>query len=348
MFGLRRHEVMGLDIGSAAVKIVQLRRNQRGWTVAAAAIADISHKNAAGHGNKEADSVRAIHKCMRLAGMRTRFAACAVGGPQVVVRNFEFSSVAADETERAILLEAKQVCPFNTDEISVDYCLLGDANKEATGYLAVATESVVKSKAHIARKAGLNCALMDIDGLALLNCYTEVEQPASKYDTAILSVGSSHTTLAIEGKTGIPFIRDLSYAGDSIMEEVANHSNLETHEVSEILSADPQQIDPNIRKSFEKACDRLISDINNTIRYHAAMDRSSDIQKILVCGGFALFAGLAELLDDKLSMKVRLWNPFDKIQCHSERTHHGVLLRNSLHKNGPAMAVAAGLAMRDI
>ncbi|MHC4116261.1 MAG: type IV pilus assembly protein PilM [Planctomycetota bacterium] len=351
MFGFKRHEVMGLDIGSSAVKAVQLRRSQHGWTVVAAAIAEISDERATDDpGHKEAGDVRAINRCLRLAGMRTRLAVCGVGGPEVVVRNFGFSAVPADETEKAVLLEAKQVCPFNTDEIAVDYCLLDNSygGAETTGYLVVATENLVKGKARLAKRAGLDCTLMDIDGLALLNCFKEVEQPSEKQETAILSVGSKHTTLAIEGKNGCPFIRDLSYAGDSIIEDVADRNNLETEEVSRILSAKAREIDPDIRKSFEKACHRLVIDINKTFRYYAAVDRSSDIQKILVCGGFALFAGLAEFLDKQLPMKVGLWNPFDKMRCHAEHNHHGVLLRNILQKHGPAMAIGAGLAMRNV
>jgi Tfp pilus assembly PilM family ATPase len=61
-----------------------------------------------------------------------------------------------------------------------------------------------------------------------------------------------------------------------------------------------------------------------------------------------MFANLAEFLNSKLPMEVTLWNPFDKMQCHAGRNHRGVLLKNVLHKSGPAMAVAAGLAMRSI
>lgn len=352
MFGLGRNEIMGLDIGSSAVKIVQLSRGQNEWVVTAAGSVDISDKGDDSPGRRETNVLRAILNCVRLTGVRTRFAVCGVGGQEVVVRNFDFPAVPADETERAIMLEARQVCPFNTDEIAIDYHLLGNGNGDGdgktTGYLVVATDRLVKSKVRLAKRARIDCALMDIDGLALLNCFNEIEEARDNQRTAVLSVGSTHTTLAIEGKNGRPFIRNLNYAGESITRKIADRSNLDTEQVKAILSEGMQNADPDIRESFEEVCGRLVTDITKTFRYYGALDRSVDIQKIQVCGGFAMFANLAEFLNSKLPMEVTLWNPFDKIQCHAGRNHRGVLLKNVLHKNGPAMAVAAGLAMRSI
>lgn len=341
---------MGLDIGSSAVKIVKLSHYQNGWSVAAAGSVDISDKGDDSPGRREANILRAILNCIRLTGVRTHLAVCGVGGQEVVVRNFDFPAVPASETERAIKLEARQVCPFNTNEIAIDYRMLGngDGNGETTGYLVVATDRLVKSKARLAKRARIDCALMDIDGLALLNCFNEVEEARDNQGTAVLSIGNMHTTLAIEGKNGCPFIRDLNYAGDSIVKKVAAESNLDTDEVKTILCEDIQSVDPAIRKSFEEACGRLVTDITHTFRYYGALDRSADIQKIQVCGGFAMFADLVEFLNSKLPMEVTLWNPFDKMRCYAGRNHRGALLKNTLHKNGPAMAVAAGLAMRSI
>jgi len=53
-------------------------------------------------------------------------------------------------------------------------------------------------------------------------------------------------------------------------------------------------------------------------------------------------------LDSRLPMKVATWNPFEKMRCQVGRHHRGVLVKNILRKNGPAMAVAAGFAMRSI
>lgn len=348
MFGFRRTEVIGVDIGSFAVKIVQLRKTHSGWLVSAAGVVDITEGGKESTSRSEANSLRAIHNCLRLTGVKTKLAICGIGGPEVAVRNFEFPAVPPEEAERAILLEAKQVCPFNTDDIAFDYRLIPESNGKTKGYLVVANNKLVKGKTRLVKKAHLNCALMDVDGLALLNCFNELEKPRDGHGTAILNIGSRHTTLAIEGSNGWPFVRDLNYAGDSIIRTVAAENNVSPESVKTMLSSDSKEVKADIHQSLEKACSRLITDINKTVRYYGARGRSSDIRKILVCGGFALFRELIRLLDSQLPMEVKLWNPFEKMRCHAGRNHRAALLKGIVRKNGPAMAVAAGLAMRSI
>lgn len=339
---------MGVDIGSFAVKILQLRRSSTQWLVTAAGIVDISEKGTDNPGRKEANSARAVHNCMRLTGIKTKLAVCGVGGAEVAVRNFEFPIIPEEQIDSAIMLEAKQVCPFNTDQIAVDYRLIPDGDGKTRGYLVVVTDRLVKSIVRLIHRAHLNCTMIDVDGLALLNCFNEIEKPEKNHGTAILNIGSHNTTLAIEENGGWPFIRNLVCAGDSILEGIAAENEITMDDVRAMFAGDTKDISANVQASFERACNRLINDINKTVRYYGAQERTSDIRRILVCGGFSLFGNLVEILNNNLPMEVKLWNPFEKMRCHVGRNHRGVLVKNILRKNGPAMVVAAGLAMRAI
>lgn len=348
MFGLGRQEVMGVDIGSSAVKIVQLHKANNSWLVTAAGLVDISDKGLENPGRKETNSARAVHNCIRLSGIRTKLAVCGVGGAEVAVRDFEFPPIPEEQIERAIMLEAKQVCPFNTDQITVDYHLIPDGENKTKGYLVVATDNVVKNIVRVANRAHIDCILMDVDGLALINCFNELEKQEKNHGTAILNIGNNYTTLVVEGDGGRPFIRNLNYAGDNIIESIAAENEMMPDAVKTMFAGDPKEIPANIQESFGRACNRLINEIIKTVRYYGAQGKSSEIQKILICGGFALFGELVKILDSNLPMDVKLWNPFEKMRCHVGRNHHGVLVKSMIRKNGPAMAVAAGLAMRAI
>jgi type IV pilus assembly protein PilM len=190
--------------------------------------------------------------------------------------------------------------------------------------------------------------LMDVDGLALINCFNELEKPEKNHGTAILNIGSHYTTFAVEGDGGRPFIRNLNYAGDNIIEGIAAENEMKPDAVNAMFAGETKEIPVDIQESFVRACNRLINEINKTVRYYAAQERSSDIRKILVCGGFALFGELDKILNNNLPMDVKLWNPFEKMRCHVARNHHGVLVKNIVRKHGPALALAAGLAMRSI
>jgi len=340
--------LLGLDIGSSQAKLIELRKNGNSYRVTSAGIAKIaaSEEN---NDDKTVTTVRAIRECLRSAGTQTRMAVCGVSGPEVAVRYFKFPSLPSEEIEGAVLLEAAQVCPFNVDDGAVDYQLMGDERNNVSGVLVAATNKLIKRKRQLTEDASLSCVLMDVDGLALLNCFNGFdhngyEKGKAGRTTAILNVGSSYTTLGIVGDNGLPFIRDMAYAGDGIVERIATDNGIPTERVRGILSGENGgESEPELGDSLERACQKLIVDVAETLRYYAAQEKTAAVERVFVCGGFALVKGFVELLDKWLPTKAVLWNPFDKVRCNG-----GQPCEDTLAKQGPAMAVAAGLAMRSI
>ena len=349
---LGQDEVVGLDIGSSAVKIVQLQKNNTGCKVTAAAIADIESADEGDYGAEEVNTAGAIRKCLESTGVETRLAVCSVCGPEVATRNFRFPSLPPGEIEPAVLLEAGQVCPFNVDDSYVDYQLIPDGEDNVSGVLVAATNKLVERKRRLAEDASLNIVLVDIDGLALLNCLVEYRKGSAEHEidrpAAILNVGSSFTNLAImagtAGDNGLPFIRDIAYGDDDIVKHVAAEHNLPTETVRKILSGcETSQQPQELGGSLAGACQKLITDVTETLRYYTAQGNSAAVERVLVCGGFALVEGFVELLDSRLPAGASLWNPFDRMTCED-----GQPWKDIIRKDGPAMAVAAGLAMRSI
>ena len=93
---------------------------------------------------------------------------------------------------------------------------------------------------------------------------------------------------------------------------------------------------------METACNKLITDVTETLRYYAVRNKSETIEKIYVCGGFALIDGFMDLLKTQFPAAV-LWNPFEKISYDVSAPYAEII-----RKKGPVMAVAAGLAMRAV
>ena len=342
---IENREVFGLDIGSSSVNAVQLVKKSGKWIVTAAGRAPIAPSQ---EEDDHANSVSAISQCLESTGIRTRKAVCGISGPEVAVRDFKFPSLSQDEIDSAIHLEAAQVCPFNADDAAVDYQLIDNDKDNVRGILVAATNELINNKTVLAKQASVDCVLMDVDGLALLNCLSECEKDIAEQTSAILSVGCSYTTLAIlGGRDGqaLPFIRDVSYAGNDIVKAIAAENDMSEEAVKEILFSGKNATErPNaFEESFEKACDKLIVDVTETLRYYTAQDKSSFVEKVFVCGGFAVIEGLVDLLDRHLPSKIVLWNPFEKLECEADKSCEKIL-----HEDGPAMAVAAGLAMRSI
>jgi Tfp pilus assembly PilM family ATPase len=183
--------------------------------------------------------------------------------------------------------------------------------------------------------------------LALLNCFNGLadghEKSEANRTVAVLNVGGTHTTLAIMDNDGWPFIRDMTYAGNDIVAQIAAGNDTSKETVRGILSGDSAADEAGLSDSLEKACHKLITDVGETLRYYTAQSASANVEKLFVCGGFALAGGFVELLNRRLGVEAVLWNPFDKICRNANRQFEDIFT-----KTGPAMAVAAGLAMRTI
>jgi Tfp pilus assembly PilM family ATPase len=98
-----------------------------------------------------------------------------------------------------------------------------------------------------------------------------------------------------------------------------------------------------IHASLERACAPLLEDSVTTLRYYAAQNRSTRVNKMLVCGSFASARGFIELLSAKLPIEVVPWNPIADMRLDVDSSCAAML-----QKAGSSMAVAAGLAMRTI
>jgi type IV pilus assembly protein PilM len=344
---LEQYTVFGLDIGSSSVKIVQCRKNGPDWVVIAAGTAEIPNGTEDNKARRDINTVKAIRKCFGSAGIATKFAVYGVCGPEIAVRCFKFPALPNEEIAGAVTLEASQVCPFNIEEGAVDYQLISSGTDSVTGVLVAATNKLIDRKNRLVQDAELNGTLADADGLALLNCFAESEKNYTNKTIAILNVGGSFTTLAIVGNNSLPFVRDIAYAGNDIIKQIAGENNVPGETIAKILSGSSdntqEQAGLPLDVSLAKACQKLITDVAETLRYYAAQEKTTLVEKIFICGGFSLAKGFVELFNNNFPAQVVLWNPFEKMRCEADRTCMDVL-----QKNGPAMAVAAGLAMRSI
>jgi type IV pilus assembly protein PilM len=345
ILGLKFGDLVGLDIGSSCVKLVQLNRNGNGYEVLAAGIVPIDTAGEKTPQAVELRTIRAVTECCREASIQNNYAVGSVCGPDVAVRYFKFPTIPAEEVASAVSLEAEQVCPFGIDDSAIDYELIPDSSDTIRGVLVAATNKVVRQKEKLLKEASLNPVLMDVDGLALFNCLNETEDFASDQAIAILNVGHTFSTLVISGDNCVPFVRDTNHAGQNITGELINRTGLSRKQVFDTLFEDGGDIEQQqlVEKNLDAACEVLIDDINGTLRFYSAQKKTLFIEKIYVCGGFSQARGFIDLLNSRLPAEAILWNPFEKMPCRG-----GSRFEDLLQNKGPSLAVAAGLAMRSI
>src|SRR3990172_67128 len=350
-FKLQRdvRSVLGLDIGLSSIKAVSLQKENGGYAVTACGLAQIPTNGDDGNRRKRrVNIVRTIRECLDMSGAKAGLAVCGVSGPEVVVRDFGFPAMPQEEIDGPVQLEASQACPFNTEDTTVDYQVISKSDDNIRGILVAATNALIKSKVYLANEAALSCVIVDVDGLALLNCFRQLETHVPGQATAILNIGGSYTNLAIVSDDGWPFVRDMISVGDDIVRKMAAEKDLPPATIRQILSGNAEIDQSDYIESLERASKKLVADVVETLRYYDTQKKAEPLEKMFVCGDLALADGFIDVLNRQLAVETVLWNPFQKMRCDTGRDHKAMLQKNMLHKTGPAMAVAAGLAMRMI
>ncbi len=357
VLNLRSWPVIGIDIDPKTVKMVRLcQKNGEGYYVTSAVMRNIEQTEGSKYPSQSA-VIAAIKECWKSSEgsiSEDCYFVFGLSGPKVKISSFSFPSLTLDEVGPAVMFEASQVCPFDMRNSVVDYQLIGldesndgifvknKISRKVKGFLAVAAKEEISRKQRLAESAMLKCVLMDSDGLALLNCLKECLGEDKNRPIACINVGMSSVTVAILGADGSPFIRDLRNCGSDIIKHIAKGRGVGVDQVlDEICGGDgiggEQLVD------IEPACRRLVRDINETFAYYSAHHGNDAVRCVYVCGDFLLLKDFEGILGDSIDGKVSIWNPFLHMNCDDI-----VVGSELVGKGGPALAVAAGLAMRQV
>ncbi len=357
MLSLRRKSLVGLDIDASAVRMVQLRKDSGGYVIVKAAVTEITPWGGDPQ-LRRIHTIQAILQGLSSAGITSKYAVCGLRGPEVVVRDFEFPGMTPEEIAGAVELEVSQICPFLAEESTFDYQVTSNNDKRTMGFWVAATNDLIESTRQLVAEAGLQCALADVVGLALLNLLgvqnkepqAEDEEPKTPDSAsgpaprdAVLSLGDSCVSIAIADPAGRPFVRDIGSGVAVEGRPSLAGGRLATHGSFATESGWAAHHDYRPMTN-----DSLVEDVTTTLRYYAAQNGSARVDRLLVCGGAPAAQKSVELLRTRVNLEVQPWNPL--ADCGLRIAEGGLKDTNDDHPPwyGPSLAVAAGLALRNI
>ena len=344
-------ELAGLDIGTAAVKLVQLDKTADGYALVGASAERIVPCQDDEQRQRQ-NCVDAIKACLAKTNLKGQNIVCGLSGPDVVVRGFSFPPLPDQAVNQAVQMEAQQVCPLDMQQSVLDYQLIEIPEtdpasktkaKPRRGVMAVATERLIKESEELLAEAGGKTVMVDVNALALLNCLNELKTLNAQETAAVIDIGSSQTNVVIYGQDGLPFVRDVNIAAGTIVQQISRELGKTEQEIWQMFAQEQTsaQLDNNLLLALNNAVVPLANAINETLRFYSFQEKKSGVDRIFLCGGFALIDAFVEFLSDALSAPVETLDPFSVIY---DSTMSGG--NEALKKNGPAFAVAAGLAMR--
>jgi len=197
--------LVGVDLGSAALKIVELSRAEGHVILRRCHVVTIDRE----------DPSSALKHLLSETGLTSPQAALGLASPEVIVRPFQFPAMPKKELNSAIRLEAEQAILNGHSPVgmAIDWHILSsDVNESIRGLLAVVPKEVLAERLRFAKAAGLRPSVVDVEGLALWNAYWALvgSHEAAPKTVLLVNVGAQTTNLVIaKGPDQLILVRDL-------------------------------------------------------------------------------------------------------------------------------------------
>ncbi|MBU1630340.1 MAG: pilus assembly protein PilM [Candidatus Omnitrophica bacterium] len=350
--------LVGLDIGSSTIKLLELSKDSNGIKILSAGLVDNPIKDWKEKNIPEAEDAIAesIKDAYRKFNIKNKSVAIALGTSDVIFDYLKFPVLNEKELANAVKLEAEQRISSDINEVSIDYKRLGvkDGNGQENILLVAVPKGITRKKVDIAEKAGLDPLVMDVEPLALLNCLIALADDSRKENESIgiLNIGSNITNLSIISKDNFPTIRNINFGGEKFSNFIAKETKLSFKE-AENLKKEPEKLKLkgiDVFQMFEKQTISLINEVRSSVEYtHKRTGESEEdknktvtdprIKKMFLTGGGGLLPGMDSFLSKNLGIEVVKWNPLEKLQLSSS-------IEDSLKDNGYLFPIAIGLGMR--
>jgi type IV pilus assembly protein PilM len=348
MFGGKSKSIVGLDIGSSALKAVELKPTRGGFE-----IVHLAHQNLMsdtivdGHIIDLNHVSDCINRMWAEHGIKTNQVATSLSGHAVIVKKITLPVMSEEELDEQIHWEAEQYIPFDINDVNLYHEVINyDSSGQNMDVLLVACKrDKIAQFTQVISQAGKQPVIVDVDAFALQNAYEVNYHPGPNQTVALLDIGASVMTINIvRGNVSI-FARDISAGGNQYTDILQKELNL-TFEQAEAFKRGAQidsglsieQVEP----ALQSVSEMIGLEIQRTLDFFrsTAVD-SPTIDRMLIAGGSSKMMHLPEYLSSKLQMPVERFDSFRSIRYDRKRFDEEYLRELS-----PNMAVAVGLAVR--
>jgi type IV pilus assembly protein PilM len=345
---LRRvRSLVGLDIGSSAVKAVELKAVGKGYRVAAFGSEPIPPDSivdgAIIDGGAVADAIRRLFDSRKI---KTADVAASLSGNAVIVKKITLPVMTESELAESIYWEAEQYIPFDIQDVNLDYQILdnGDGGKGTMDVLLVAAKKEkIADYTGVIGQAGRKAVIVDVDAFALQNAYEINYGIEPSAVVVLLNAGASATNINILSGDQSVFTRDISIGGNAYTEALQRELSLPFDVADQLKRGVPSDgvTFDDARPVLRAVSDNVMLEIQKTFDFFKATAASDRIDRIMVSGGASRAEGFTEMLTERFEAPVEPFDPFKRVAFDVKKFNI-----ESAADVAPTVAVAVGLALR--
>ncbi len=351
MFGLlgkrKRPQMLGIDISSTTVKLIELTRVGHRFRVEAYAVASLPQdavvEKAVNNIEDVAAAIRSVHSQART---KNKHVVSAVAGSSVITKVLPMPAGLNDEDlETQLTFEADQYIPYPLDEVALDFEVQG-ATAGRTDMvdvlLAACRRETIDARVDALEAAGLVPKVMDVEAYAMERAFELVKPQADIDDrstVAIVDIGATMTTLSVLHRGKTVYTREQFFGGKQLTDEIMRRYGLPLEEagLAKKQGGLPDDYETDLLNPFREA---VVQQVARSLQFFFSSSDFNGVDHIFLAGGVAAMDGLSSLVAERLGSPVSVANPF------AEMTIGTRVNAVALNSDAPAMMIACGLALR--
>lgn len=351
MLGLikkKANTLLGIDISSTSVKLIELSRSGGRYRVEAYAVEPLPANAVVEKNIAEMEGVgSAISRVLAKAKVSNRSAAVAVAGSAVITKTIEMDAgLSDDEMETQLKIEADQYIPYPLEEVAIDFEVQGPSARSAERVdvlLAACRKENVEVREAALALAGVTARVVDVEAYALERAYEllapQLDGDIDDMTVAIVDVGATMTTLSVLHKGRTIYMREQLFGGRQLTEEIQRRYGLSVEEagLAKKQGGLPDDYDSEVLVPFK---DAVVQQVSRSLQFFFAAGQFNDVDCIVLAGGTASISGLDRLIKQKIGTPTVVANPF------MDMTLSNKVNAAALASDAPSLMIACGLAMR--
>jgi type IV pilus assembly protein PilM len=343
--------IVGLDIGSSAVKAVELAVKPKGIELLHLGVAKLPPEAIVQGAFLNSGAITdAIREAVASAGIKAKSVATAVSGHSVIVKKISLPTMTREELEESIRWEAEQYIPFDINEVNLDFQILegGESEGQMDVLLVAAKKDLIDDYVHVITDAGLRPVVLDVAAFAVENAFEANHGAGADEVVALVNVGSQVVNINILSKGAPAFTRDISTGGNAYTEEIQKALSVSWDEAERIkiggaAREESQDVVPQeVEQAIRGVTDTVIGEISRSLDFFAATAAESRIGRVMITGGGSRVSGFESAFHAKTNLPVSRLNPLERM------IPSGRFDADLLEEWGPSLAVGVGLAMRRV
>ncbi len=347
MFLKGKKELVGIDIGSSSIKLVQLRENKSGYQLVNLGIAPLPPEAIVDNTIMDSTAVvETIRSLVQGLKIKTKNVATSISGHSVIIRKIQLPIMTEEEMESSIQWEAEQYIPFEISEVNIDFQIIGPDERDPAQMnviLVAAKKDFVNDYVAVFKECGLNPVVMDIDCFAIANVFEANQGAATDEVVALLNMGASAMNVNVLKEGVSVFTRDIQVGGNMFNEEIQKRLGIggEAAEKAK-LGMVLENVSPEaIQEIIGDAVENLSQEVQRSLDFFSATSADEKVHKLFITGGVAKTPQVRAALENRLGIPVEVFNPLEKISAPASEFDP-----DYIDSVGPLLSVATGLAMR--